>query len=780
MARKHEGHPELTESSCLEKYPTGLFHDPTFWVTEPAAIAPLPTATPVEEAQEEKIEVDERLTPSQVTPEPEYPEPMTEPTAISPLAPAAIGEEAQEEQIEMDERLTPSLVTPEPGYPELMTEPTAVSPVAPTAPGEEAQEEQIEGDERLTPSLVTPEPGYSEPMTEPMAVSPLAPTAPAEESQEEQIEVDERLTPSLVTPEPGYPEPMTEPTTVSPLAPAAPGEQAQEEQIEVDERLTPSMVTPEPGYPEPVLLEKEQEQIASAEVPWQTQRELFPAPEQEEQLRQQVEEPQENGQKIKAEPQAELPEAQSDTVDMKRKSKDDMGRIQEENLDQQRGDQQNQVSERMAGTPPMKHPLSCFFEKMKAQLNAELQTAQTRMTARQKRLEDEMKIIREKLHPLPQSLQKQEQVLASHRAACEDYQQLSGTEGPQIYISSFTKPAAAAAASSKGAFSPRAEKRSRGTLFTSRADPAAAQPQEVESDSLELLRKIVNKENPGMKYTKLEDIGRGTFGDVCRALDNATGGEVAIKKINLKGLRKKELKVNELMVVKINRNPNLINHLDSYLVGDELWLVIEYMDGGTLRDVISKTSLSEDQMAAISRECLQGLDFLHSKHVTYRDVKSCNILLRTNGSVKLADFGLFVQLTPEQSRQSSVAGTSGWLAPEVVTGQPCGPKTDIWSFGIVGIEMMEREVPCRDATPVSAQLLTARGERPQLRQPNRFSSCLCDFLSCCLQTDVKCRWSARELLKHPFVRSAKPASSLAPLINSIKKKKKKEEWRRRM
>ncbi|NWZ89562.1 PAK3 kinase, partial [Nesospiza acunhae] len=214
----------------------------------------------------------------------------------------------------------------------------------------------------------------------------------------------------------------------------------------------------------------------------------------------------------------------------------------------------------------------------------------------------------------------------------------------------------------------------------------------------------------------------------------------------------------------------------SFLLGDELWLVIEYMDGGALSDIISKTCLSEDQMAAISRECLQGLDFLHSNHIIYRDVKSCNILLRTNGSVKLADVGLFVQLTPEQGRRSSVAGNSGWLAPEVVTGQPYGPKVDIWSLGIVGIEMLEGEVPSWNAAPVLAQFLTARGERPQLRQPNRFSSCLCDFLSCCLQTDVKCRWSAKELLQHPFVSSAKPASSLAPLINSIKMKKKKEEW----
>ncbi|NWX56486.1 PAK3 kinase, partial [Promerops cafer] len=136
----------------------------------------------------------------------------------------------------------------------------------------------------------------------------------------------------------------------------------------------------------------------------------------------------------------------------------------------------------------------------------------------------------------------------------------------------------------------------------------------------------------------------------------------------------------------------------SYLVDTQFWLVMEYMDGGTLSDVISKTYLSEDEMATISWECLQGLDFLHLNHVIHRDVKSCNILLRTDGSVKLGQY-ILGQLTPEQSRQSSVVGTSGWMAPEVVTGQPYGPKVDIWSFGIVGIEMVEQEVPYWNETP---------------------------------------------------------------------------------
>ncbi|XP_063038927.1 serine/threonine-protein kinase PAK 1-like [Melospiza melodia melodia] len=193
------------------------------------------------------------------------------------------------------------------------------------------------------------------------------------------------------------------------------------------------------------------------------------------------------------------------------------------------------------------------------------------------------------------------------------------------------------------------------------------------------------------------------------------------------------------------------------------------MDGGVLSDIVSQTCLSEDEMAAISWECLQGLDFLHANEVIHRDVKSDNILLRTDGSVKLADFGLATQLTPEQSRRCSVTGTPWWMAPEVVTGQPYGPKVDIWSFGIVGIEMIEQEPPYLGKSSGTATYLIATVGTPQLQQPKLLSALLRDFLSCCLQTDEEQRWSAKELLQHPFVTSAKPPFILAQVINSVKK-----------
>uniref|UniRef100_A0A668W1I8 non-specific serine/threonine protein kinase n=1 Tax=Oreochromis aureus TaxID=47969 RepID=A0A668W1I8_OREAU len=281
----------------------------------------------------------------------------------------------------------------------------------------------------------------------------------------------------------------------------------------------------------------------------------------------------------------------------------------------------------------------------------------------------------------------------------------------------------------------------------------------TDEEILERLRSIVSVGDPKKKYTRFEKIGQGI---------SCLFSQVAIKQMNLQQQPKKELIINEILVMRENKNSNIVNYLDSYLVGDELWVVMEYLAGGSLTDVVTETCMDEGQIAAVCRECLQALDFLHSNQVIHRDIKSDNILLGMDGSVKLTDFGFCAQITPEQNKRSTMVGTPYWMAPEVVTRKAYGPKVDIWSLGIMAIEMVEGEPPYLNENPLRALYLIATNGTPELQNPERLSSVFRDFLNRCLEMDVDRRGSAKELLQHSFLKLAKPLSSLTPLIVAAK------------
>lgn len=170
-----------------------------------------------------------------------------------------------------------------------------------------------------------------------------------------------------------------------------------------------------------------------------------------------------------------------------------------------------------------------------------------------------------------------------------------------------------------------------------RPRPRQRQQSQAQNDEvIAQLNKICNPADPIKKYRSLTKIGQGASGGVFNAYEVGTNKCVAIKQMNLEQQPKKDLIINEILVMKDSKHKNIVNFMDSYLVKGDLWVVMEYMEGGSLTDVVTFNLMSEPQIAAVCRETLHGLQFLHSKGVIHRDIKSDNVLLSLEGNIKLS------------------------------------------------------------------------------------------------------------------------------------------------
>nr|XP_054378082.1 myosin-IIIa isoform X10 [Pongo abelii] len=275
-----------------------------------------------------------------------------------------------------------------------------------------------------------------------------------------------------------------------------------------------------------------------------------------------------------------------------------------------------------------------------------------------------------------------------------------------------------------------------------------------------------NFPDPSDTWEITETIGKGTYGKVFKVLNKKNGQKAAVKILDPIHDIDEEIEAEYNILKALSDHPNVVRFYGIYFKkdkvnGDKLWLVLELCSGGSVTDLVKGflkrgERMSEPLIAYILHEALMGLQHLHNNKTIHRDVKGNNILLTTEGGVKLVDFGVSAQLTSTRHRRNTSVGTPFWMAPEVIACEQqldttYDARCDTWSLGITAIELGDGDPPLADLHPMRALFKIPRNPPPKLRQPELWSAEFNDFISKCLTKDYEKRPTVSDLLQHKFI-----------------------------
>ncbi|XP_023593334.1 serine/threonine-protein kinase PAK 5 [Trichechus manatus latirostris] len=269
------------------------------------------------------------------------------------------------------------------------------------------------------------------------------------------------------------------------------------------------------------------------------------------------------------------------------------------------------------------------------------------------------------------------------------------------------------------------------------------------------LQLVVSPGDPREYLDNFIKIGEGSTGIVCIATEKHTGKQVAVKKMDLRKQQRRELLFNEFVCPRVSR-------ISAFPEGLRATSAAQ----GWARQ--RGTRMNEEQIATVCLSVLRALSYLHHQGVIHRDIKSDSILLTSDGRIKLSDFGFCAQVSKEVPKRKSLVGTPYWMAPEVISRLPYGTEVDIWSLGIMVIEMIDGEPPYFNEPPLQAMQRIRDSLPPRVKDLHKFSSVLRGFLDLMLVREPSQRATAQELLGHPFLKLAGPPSCIVPLMRQYR------------
>lgn len=232
---------------------------------------------------------------------------------------------------------------------------------------------------------------------------------------------------------------------------------------------------------------------------------------------------------------------------------------------------------------------------------------------------------------------------------------------------------------------------------------------------------------------------------------------VAIKELNLDTVHDEvddvQREIAMLAELSTTANTNITRYYGSYLSGTKLCIVMDLCAGGSMRTLIKPGPLEDKHLSIILRELLVAVSYIHSKGIIHRDIKAANVLITSEGFVRLCDFGVAADTSLNSTKRMTMVGTPYWMAPEVIAeGQSYTNKADIWSLGITMYELATGNPPYSDHEAMRAMMLIAKSQPPRL-EGLRYSALIKDVVAQCLDENPNSRPSADELAKHKYVKA---------------------------